>query len=169
MPYSYDTFNQRIEDHLRNMEFVTVLDIGCGAGKYAELVGRVRPAAAVYGVEVDADYIARFSLENKYVKIFHQDVMQFIETHRDLFWDIVICGDVIEHLRKSDGIDLLNFLVYRSREIIVVWPVHFIQRSWEGHAWESHMSIWEAGDFQGFEFEITREGNMRLAIIRGYL
>jgi SAM-dependent methyltransferase len=169
MPYSYDTFNQQIEDHLKTVDFTTVLDVGCGAGKYAELIRRVKPTAAIYGIEVNADYLSRFSLNEKYIKVFNLDVVQFMDTHRDLMWDIVICGDVIEHLKKSDGIDLLNFLVYRCKEIILVWPVRFVQRSWEGHASESHMSIWEAHDFQGFDFRIARQEDMRMAIIKGYL
>jgi hypothetical protein len=42
-------------------------------------------------------------------------------------YDAVILGDCIEHMRKSVGLDLLNFLVYRSSIIVVKFPVQMIQ------------------------------------------
>jgi len=48
-------------------------------------------------------------------------------------YDAVILGDCIEHMRKSVGLDLLNFLVYRSRIIVVKFPVQMIQDPYQGH------------------------------------
>ena len=85
-------------------------------------------------------------------------------------FEVVMMGDVIEHLKKSEGIDLLNFLVYRSRWIIIQFPHKFRQNSIDDHISEAHISVWSEEDFHGFDrTKIYKKGSQRLVVLRGYL
>ncbi len=44
-----------------------------------------------------------------------------MESAPDSLWDRVVLGDVIEHLPKSKGIDLIHRLSYMASNIIVVY------------------------------------------------
>jgi hypothetical protein len=87
----------------------------------------------------------------------------------DRTYDAVILGDCIEHMRKSVGLDLLNFLVYRSRIIIVKFPVQMIQDPYQGHKNEAHISVWSEHDFRGMDCFFAERDYICLAMVRGYL
>ena len=74
-----------------------------------------------------------------------------------------------EHLKKSEGVDLLNFLVYRTRWIIIEFPYHYLQNSVDGYYSEAHMSVWDKSDFRLFESKFYKKKSQRLVIIKGYL
>ena len=81
----------------------------------------------------------------------------------------VIVGDVIEHLPKSAGTDLLHFLVYRSKVIFVKFPVQLVQNDWEGHVSEAHVSVWSDVDFASFDSIVVESDPMgQTGVIRGY-
>src|SRR5437870_5018807 len=90
-------------------------------------------------------------------------------THLDRTFDAVMIGDCIEHMRKSVGVDLLNFLVYRSKIIIVKFPLQMIQTSWQDHKSEAHISIWSEHDFRGMDYLFSERNFICLALVRGYL
>jgi hypothetical protein len=72
-------------------------------------------------------------------------------------------------MRKSVGLDLLNFLVYRSKLIIVKFPLQMIQNAWQGHKSEAHLSVWSEHDFHGMDYLFAERNFICLALIRGYL
>ena len=148
-----------------------VLDIGAGAGKYGEMLRGLDQKINLTAVEVEEDYIKKFRLCDIYddvLKVSAQDLVsaKFI----DKKFDVVIMGDVIEHLKKSEGVDLLHFLMYRSRWIILVYPHRYLQNSVEGYTSEAHISVWGESDFSLFDTtKIYEKDSQRLVVIRGYL
>jgi len=148
-----------------------VLDIGPGSGKYAKIV---RDVAAkdqfethLTAVEIDGSYVEKFNLKSLYDDVIIDSAINLIEKPRVRF-GLVIIGDCIEHMRKSDGLDLINFLIYRSGYIFVVYPEAFIQDDWEGHAAEAHISTWAIEDFATWKPLHHNRRNMHLVVIKGY-
>ncbi len=84
-------------------------------------------------------------------------------------YDLVVFGDVMEHLLKSEGLNALHFYIYRCKRIIVVYPTKYVQYDVNGKIHESHRSIWAPQDFMHFTFDHRTIGHMNLAIIEGYL
>lgn len=142
MPYSDSNFDDTIRELMRNSDWNRFLDIGAGSGKYGRLIKSERPNAFVIGVECWKPYITEFNLNAIYDQVISTDIMAFIDGNRDFSTDAVVLGDCIEHLRKSDGIDLLNFLLYRTKAILVIFPTKFIQYTWRRNPYEAHMSAW---------------------------
>ena len=62
----------------------------------------------------------RFDLRSLYDEVILGDAVDLTNDPKVRF-DLVIIGDCIEHMRKSDGVDLLNFLMYRSGYICVTY------------------------------------------------
>lgn len=124
----------------------TALDIGPGRGKYGQMVRELRPGVHLTAMEVDGDYVERFGLRSLYDHVRVAPAYRLLESP-DAEWDIVFLGDVIEHMPKSQGLDVLHYLVYRTRYLWAQFPLRYRQGSLAGHASEAHMSIWTRADF----------------------
>ena len=168
MPFSANAFDSEIEQYFRLTEHESVVDIGPGEGKYGRMLRRVRPDTKLIGVELDPSYVEEYRLRELYDEIWIMDAAELMND-LDRAFDALIFGDSLEHMRKSAGIDLLNFLVYRCKIIIVKFPLQMLQNAWEGHASEAHLSVWSAHDFNGMDCLFAERNSICLAMIRGYL
>ena len=169
MPYSYNNFDNHIENFIKKNRFNKYLDIGAGAGKYGKLIKQINENFHIEAIEINKEYISKFELDKYYNKIYNIDASKFINTNKNYSCDICIIGDCIEHLKKSEGIDLLNFLVYRCKYILVAYPVKFIQNGAHNTDHESHISVWSKHDFSSFDFKLRKIGRIELYTIKGYL
>ncbi|MBC7975074.1 MAG: class I SAM-dependent methyltransferase [Myxococcales bacterium] len=170
MPYSDASLDGKVTAILKRLKPRRVLDVGPGAGKYARLIrAALGDTPVIEGVEPDRSYIRAFQLRTHYDKIHACMIQALTKRLIDTSYDLVIFGDVIEHLRKSDGVDVLNFFVYRCKHILVQWPHAYVQNTWEGRWHEAHVSVWGRPDFAIFEHTWHQRGDMRLVLIRGYL
>lgn len=155
MPVSAMVFDQHIAQLIERMRPASVLDIGPGAGKYGRIIRmlgeRGLPLETLSAIEIDQSYIDSFELAKVYDDVQLGDAADLPDTGPDAQWDLVILGDVLEHFRKSRGSDLLEYLYYRTKYVIVVVPIDYIQGAWEGHHAEAHISTWYAADFARFK------------------
>lgn len=124
----------------------TALDIGAGRGKYGRMVRELRPDVHTTAIEVDSEYVESFGLRSLYDTVRNVPACRLLESP-DAEWDLVTLGDVLEHMPKSQGLDVLHYLVYRARYLWVQYPNHYRQGSLAGHASEAHMSVWTRADF----------------------
>jgi hypothetical protein len=170
MPYSSVVFDEEIKNILTCVAPCKVLDLGAGAGKYGLMVKDINSTTEVIAVESEKDYIRRFKLTSIYNVVWRMSVTDLIQpNYYDAQFDVIIAGDILEHLRKTDGINLINFLIYRCRWLIVEFPHRYLQNSVDGHDGEAHISAWSESDFAGFECTKMRsEDTQRLIILRGY-
>ena len=172
MPYSSANFDLIIRAILGYIKPETVYDLGAGAGKYGSIVRQISPGCRIIGVETESEYINKFHLKDIYTELVNKSVMNLTTTeYYDTNFDTVIIGDVIEHILKSDGINLLNFLIYRTRWIIIQFPEKYLQNSVDGHYSEAHISIWNENDFLGFtdRTRVYGKGDQRLVVLKGYI
>lgn len=171
MPYSSLIFDKIINNLLRSIKPKTFLDVGAGAGKYGQMMKNINFKTRVCGIELEKDYIKKFDLNSIYTEVWCMSVMDLLSPkYYDLNFDVVMIGDIIEHLKKSDGIDLLNFLVYRTKWVIVQFPYKYLQNSVDGYTAEAHISVWNANDFKSFDAtQVYKKDTQRLVMIRGYL
>lgn len=173
MPYSEPTFDNKIKHFLSSHLGKTYLDIGTGAGKYGKMIRQINPPARIIGIEVNKKFITQFKLKEIYDEIYAGKIEDFVAqklTQEPRFTvDIALIGDCLEHLPKSAGIDLLHYLVYRTKYIIIAFPSKWVQYDWQGHVYEAHQSVWWEKDFEGFNYQYQKVKQMNLVIIRGYL
>jgi SAM-dependent methyltransferase len=168
MPISLPNFDEDLALYFREARHETVLDIGPGEGKYGAMLQRVQPQAKRIALEIDPSYIEQYKLGEIYDEVRVLDAARLLDQPEESF-SAVIMGDCIEHMRKSVGVDLLNFLVYRSRILILTFPVQMPQNVWQGHSSEAHLSVWTRHDFAGFDHLYLQRDLIHLCLIRGYL
>lgn len=171
MPYSSNVFDIKVSNILKMLKPATLLDVGAGAGKYGEMIKKLLPDSISTAIEIESDYIKKFNLGKTYSRVLNMSAPELIRPeYYDLKSDVIILGDVVEHLKKSDGVDLLNFLIYRSKWIIVQFPHKYLQNAVDGYAHEAHISVWGESDFSNFEHSNLYENNgQRLVVLKGYL
>ncbi|MFL5296279.1 MAG: class I SAM-dependent methyltransferase [Phenylobacterium sp.] len=155
MPTSAMVFDQHIAALIARMQPASVLDIGPGAGKYGMIVKALREHGikidSLAAVEIDESYIEQFKLNDIYDVVQLGDASMLPDVGPDAEWDLVILGDVLEHFRKSRGVDLIDYLFYRTKYIVLVVPIDYIQGAWEGHHAEAHISTWYPADFARYK------------------
>jgi len=116
-----------------------ILDIGAGSGTYAKFYKKCRNLENVEwtGIEVWKPYIDKYKLENRYDIIRHEDVRVANLTER---YDIVFCGDVLEHMSKEQAVSLVRKLQKHCSMIIISIPIiYYEQEALGGNEYEVHI------------------------------
>ncbi|CAJ0809132.1 hypothetical protein LMG19083_04854 [Ralstonia psammae] len=170
MPFSSDAFDEVTRAVLGTLAPTRVLDIGCGAGKYGHLVRQVLPDCVVEGVEIEPSYVESFGLNALYSTVHLMSATEIPQRMVDEHFDVAIIGDCIEHLPKSAGLDLLNFLTYRAAYTILVLPEAAIQNTVDNVLSEAHVSVWSERDFAWHDnWAWAQVWQMQYYLLRGYL
>lgn len=73
-----------------------ILDLGCGTGRLGKKLLELNKAKTVIGVEIFKD--AAQEAEKNYERVYHGDIEK-IDLNYDKYFDFVICGDILEHLK----------------------------------------------------------------------
>jgi hypothetical protein len=91
------------------------------------------------GIEIHAPYVDRFNLRDKYGTLIVDDARRVALPP----CDVVILGDVLEHMPVPDAICLWNRARLSAKLLIAGIPVICLpQGEWEGNAHEAHVSTW---------------------------
>lgn len=109
-----------------------ILDIGAGGGTYFDLLQDLNytmDAIEVYEPAVNI-------IINKYRSIFFMDLREF-EFVED--YDLVIMGDVLEHLSVEDAQKVLNYILQHTKYLIVGVPFNFYQGPEDDNPLEEHL------------------------------
>lgn len=138
MPYSDGRFRQQIKQFLTEMyprgDEVKILDVGPGAGVWSETLREHFPHMDC--IEIFEPYVKQFDLCRKYEQVNLADIRHVAQSHLDPY-DIVIMGDILEHLKVSDSIVLLSRL--RKSHVIVAVPYRYRQGCCFGNEAECHL------------------------------
>jgi hypothetical protein len=99
MPYSHEEGKDWMVDRITARAPKSILDVGVGAGIYAQLLRPRLPGTCLIGIEVFEPYRAMFHLDDLYDELLIGDA-------RTIPWpkaDVVIMGDVVEHMPADDA------------------------------------------------------------------
>lgn len=148
---------------LRQLQPRSILDVGVGFGKWGHLF---REYTDINAAERDPP---RYRRENWQVRIdgIEGHAAYLTELHRYLYneihvgdacellpklpaYDLIFMGDIIEHLDKSKGRELLRVAVTKAKKAVIVSTPRF-ETAQEGlcaNELERHRSLWSARDFR---------------------
>lgn len=78
-------------------------------------------------------------------------------------------GDVLEHMPKSQGVDFINFMVYRCKTMLIVYPIGRIQNEYKDSQYEAHISVWGINDFDNFDYIIIEDPKSEFVVVEGFI
>ena len=142
----------------------TVLDIGAGAGAYADLVNELEPwclrwnspVPIIDGIEIYEPYVARHNLDKKYRRIYVEDA-----TEMDIgVYDLIILGDVLEHMDKFQAMSFWVSLLNKARFLYLSIPVTRF-RPWF-HGYVQPESDWEENEAEKHKYNWTYEEILKI-------
>lgn len=163
MPSSTWVHTSTVQDLLWKYQPKNILDIGVGFGRWGFLAreqldifrGRYNPKdwkTHITGVEAWSPYVQRHH-KDIYNNIFVGTIQDFFKSprYRDMSWDVIIAGDVIEHLPKQEALQIIEQLKWATRKAVIVCiPLGngYPQGTTLGNHFEKHLSTWEESDFK---------------------
>jgi 2-polyprenyl-3-methyl-5-hydroxy-6-metoxy-1,4-benzoquinol methylase len=162
MPYSDAEGKDTALHWYREIEPRTVIDVGAGSGTYARLMrGDGAPGGRWTAVEGWEPYVARFGLETLYDAVVVADARQLTAPFYRA--DLVIAGDVLEHMPRADAVRLLGKIRPNAAHLIVSVPVlHLDQGAVYGNPLEEHVDHWTADQMRA---ELGRSGTVRAEVV----
>lgn len=147
---------------LGNLPFEKMTAINFGAGDYnSEIAKQIIniPFKKLVDIEIDKPTIEKISLKTFSAKQ-HVVVNKFIQEWGDLEkFDIAFLLDVIEHLSREEGEELLDKLErIITRKIVIFFPLEmegFHRQNIYNNKYQEHISYWRQHDFivRGYSVE----------------
>lgn len=136
MPFSFSMGKIKINHFINTLidsNKFKILDIGCGAGIYGKLI--LEPC---YRVAVDAvDYREKYRLMQYYNEFHQLDMRNTKELKKLGCFDLIIMGDVLEHVTPEEARQVLNTVEKMTKHLLVsvpyLYPQHFEDNHWEDH------------------------------------
>ena len=110
----------------------TCLDVGACDGKWSNLLGDY---LLMDCVEIYAPNIAKHDLVSKYHNIYNADIRSL--KYND--YDLIIFGDVLEHMSIEEAQEVLRYAWDKCKDLIVAVPYMWVNRSHYGNPYEVHI------------------------------
>ena len=135
----------------------TCLDVGACDGKWFNLLGHYLTMDAV---EVFGPNIREHRLKDKYRRVWECDAYDFKYDH----YDLIIFGDVLEHMTVERAQAVLEYAKRRCRDLIIGVPFLYYQDAIYGNPYEKHIQddltpeLFEER-YPGYEVLVQPQGN----------
>jgi cyclopropane fatty-acyl-phospholipid synthase-like methyltransferase len=114
----------------------SILDIGAGSGTYADYLKENNYNCYIDAVEIWQPYIDKFNLASKYKNVYKVDVRD----HRDFTYDLVIFGDILEHMSKEDALEVWEAVSLKADHAVIAIPIiHYVQPALNDNPYEEHV------------------------------
>lgn len=135
-------YDEIVADHEDTLE---VLDVGAGSGTYARAFREGEPSYW-YALEVHEPYVDRYKLRDVYDVVVIDDARQALGGAHHHF-DLVILGDVVEHVSKADGYRMIEQACRIADHVLLNLPIgEYCQGAIDGNEHEAHLATWSVDD-----------------------
>lgn len=151
-----------LEKELDGMQ--TVLDVGCGSWSPLARVKKNFKSVGIDMYKPSIEELKKLKIHDEY-KV--GNVLKLSTYFKPKSFDAVIALDVIEHLEKEEGFELLSQMeTIAKKKVIILTPFGFTeQHSYDGNPYQIHKSGWYISDFKKRGYKIF--GMRGLRFIRG--
>ena len=128
----------------------SVLDLGCGPSSPVQYAKSIKYSV---GVEAYEPYLLESERRNIHTEYIQSKVEEVNFPEKS--FDAVIMIELIEHLPKGSGLEMLKKAEKWAKEkVIVSAPNGFLpQRERDGNVLQKHLSGWSLAEMKGFGFE----------------
>jgi hypothetical protein len=137
MPTSTSIFKRETINYITKhiSKSTNILDVGAGIGTYADLL---KPLGYnnIDAIEVFQPYIDAYGLNTKYRSVFCHNIIDTEVYLQD--YNLVILGDVIEHMTYRGSLSVLNKIQHVT-DVIIAVPFMAKQDVVGGNTYEKHI------------------------------
>jgi 2-polyprenyl-3-methyl-5-hydroxy-6-metoxy-1,4-benzoquinol methylase len=131
----------------------SVLDVGCGVDSPVQYLPKdvYRVGVDIYGPAIQSS--KNRGIHNEYFEINVDDIDQQFD---DNSFDCVLASDVIEHVTKEKGLELIDKMERVAKhKVIIFTPRGFVhQDEHDGNPWQIHKSGWEVAEMKERGYEV---------------
>lgn len=136
----YDWAGLRVRDYVLTHYDANarIMDVGAGQGKYRILLPTY--------VAVDACEIWEPTVESEHLRDMYREVLvrDFADVVRSPDWtdrdyDLVVMGDVLEHMTRSDAQLVVDDVLAVGTDLVVVVPYEYPQDEEDGNVYQRHI------------------------------
>lgn len=164
----------RINDFFNKFRFVeklerqivgdcaTAVDFGCGKDSPIKFFSnKLKYSLGVDGHPASVEASKKSKIHSEYI------VSEILEAGRRLMdnsFDCALALDVIEHLKKEDGRELLKEMErIAKKKIIIYTPNGFLKQSvFDNNPAQEHLSGWNAGEMKKIGFKVYGMSGLRV-------
>jgi ubiquinone/menaquinone biosynthesis C-methylase UbiE len=135
----------------------SILDIGCGKGVPMKFINRARNFYTV-GLDIFKPYLIKAKKNNTHDDYVLCDVRYM--PVRDKSFDVVLCIEVLEHLNKEEGINLLRAMEkVARRQVILTTPVsRYEQHAYDNNPYQEHRYVWSVDEIERLGYNVRGAG-----------
>jgi hypothetical protein len=122
-----------------------IWDVGAGQGTYFDLLFDYLDDCYWIAVEIWKPYIEKYELKRDYDLVIQDDIRNYpFIGEAEPRYDLIIFGDVLEHMPEDDARALILKAKEHFRWILVSIPiVHAEQGEVNGNPYEAHLKHWD--------------------------
>jgi hypothetical protein len=150
-------------DLVRKLNPKSILDIGVGFGRWGILFREFleiwengkydgKWERIIDGIEIYEPYVKDYH-KYFYTHIYRGNALDFLRTSGKNY-DLINCGDVIEHFTKDQGEELIRLSLETGRYVLITIPIgkYWEQETYGDNPYEQHKSVWYNNDFTKYKY-----------------
>jgi SAM-dependent methyltransferase len=152
MPSSTFSAISPIMEAVQMIKPTSVLDVGCGYGKYGFLCREYieiwkKVEAIIDAIEVFGPYIEETKERGIYDHIFQGEAITLLKLMPDKIYDLILAIDILEHFDEKDGNEFLDEIKRIGKSAIICTPTTMRPQGAEyGNIYETHRKQWSASE-----------------------
>lgn len=136
----------------------TIIDVGCGDGYTMNWVSFGK-SYKITGVEVDEQSIKKAKKSRVYQHLVKANLTRGKLTKSK--YDVVLCSQVVEHLKKAEGLKLIGLIEQLATKRVIIATTHGFIEYDHGpvkNRFDKHQSGWEINDFSRLGYKVLGHG-----------
>jgi hypothetical protein len=143
-----------VKRQLRTIKPRRVVDVGPGDGCWGRIVSLMFPDCNIMGIELSPKWFVYCGALGVYDTLINEDITTAIYGASG---DVIIFGDILEHIEKGNSMKTLSEAVKRFKYVIINAPVGFVPQEHEDIE-EIHRCGITKDDLTGYEVLEYHEG-----------
>ncbi|MEM1515812.1 MAG: class I SAM-dependent methyltransferase [Candidatus Bathyarchaeia archaeon] len=136
-----------------NLNDLIITDVGCGYGEWGALLRRRRRSFYLIGVDIWKPHLIKLRKTCIYNELIQIDAPKL--PFKDKSVNISLACEVLEHLNKEAGYELIKELERVSRDLVIIsTPLNWPQEDIYGNPHEKHLSEWTPHELSNLDYKI---------------
>lgn len=129
-------------------------------GLMGAIVKICRPAKKIVSIEYWEPYLRFCEGLGVYTRLIKHDLRKMpLPLREDEKFDVALAVEVLEHIPKENGLDLLKELEKLATVVVVSTPrIFYHQPKYDGNELQDHLSLWRISDFKDLGY-LVRGGS----------